>query len=123
MTTRSFRDLHVWKRGIELTEAIYRVTASFPKQEMYGLSSQLQRAAVSVPANIAEGHGRDSTREYLHHLSYSMGSIAELETLLEIALRLKYVSSAAMSEIVQETTALGKMIRAIQKALRNPADS
>jgi len=123
MTTKSFRDLHVWRRGIELTEAIYRVTATFPKQEMYGLSSQLQRAAVSVPANTAEGHGRDSTREYLHHLSYSMGSIAELETLLEIALRLKYVSSAAMSEIVQETTALGKMIRAIQKALRNPADS
>jgi hypothetical protein len=55
MTTKSFRDLHVWSRGIELTEAIYRVTATFPKQEMYGLSSQLQRAAVSVPANIAEG--------------------------------------------------------------------
>jgi len=119
MATRSFRDLHVWKRGIELTEAIYRLTAKFPKQEMYGLSSQLQRAAVSVPANIAEGHGRDSTREYLHHLSYSMGSLAELETLLEIASRLNYILAPALADVIRETTAIGKMIRAIQKSLRD----
>lgn len=83
----SFRELQMWQLGIELTDAVYDLTASFPKQELFGLSSQMQRAAVSVPANIAEGHGRSSTKDFLRHLSYARGSLAELQTLVEIASR------------------------------------
>jgi four helix bundle protein len=88
---RSHRDLLVWQRAMDLVEHCYRATTHLPKSEVYGLSSQLQRAAVSVPANIAEGHGRKSTRAYLHHLSIAYGSLAELETHIEIACRLKYL--------------------------------
>jgi four helix bundle protein len=87
----SYRDLMIWQHSVELAEQVYRLTQHFPKQEMYGLSVQIQKAAVSVPANIAEGHARDSTKEFLHHLSISLGSLAELETQLILAERLAYI--------------------------------
>lgn len=76
---------------MDIAEEVYRLTREFPKQELYGLASQIQRAAVSIPANIAEGHGRGTTREYLRFLSISRGSLAELETELMLAKRLGYV--------------------------------
>src|ERR1700722_14992428 len=88
---QSFRDLRVWQRGMEVVESVYRATQSFPKQELYGLTSQLRRAAVSIPANIAEGHCRQHIKEYLNFLSIAQGSIAELETEIEIAGRLNYL--------------------------------
>src|SRR5438874_2185875 len=87
----SYRDLIVWQKSLELAHAIYAATARFPKAELYALTSQIQRSAVSIPANIAEGHDRESTKEYLHHLSFSLGSLAELKTLLTLANRLNYV--------------------------------
>jgi four helix bundle protein len=90
MNLSSFRNWEVWKNGIDLARRAYRLTQSFPKTEDYVLSRQIQRATVSVPANIAEGHARGTTNEYLHHLSIARGSLAELETLLVLAEELTY---------------------------------
>ena len=87
---RSHRDLKVWSEALDLTEVIYRLTSTFPRHEQYGLTSQLCRAAVSVPANIAEGCARSGTKELLHFLSIVQGSLSEVDTLLEVASRLGY---------------------------------
>jgi four helix bundle protein len=81
---KSFRELRVWQQAIDLVEKIYLLTQNFPKQETYGLMSQLRRAVISVPSNIAEGHTREYIKEYLHHLSIAQASLAEVETQLEI---------------------------------------
>ena|SRR5688572_2033746 len=85
--------MRVWQAGMELAESIYQLTATFPAQEMYGLTSQLRRAAVSVPSNIAEGHTRESTKEYLHHISMAQASLAEVQTQVELAGRLGYAAA------------------------------
>ena len=100
---------------------VYEVTNGFPKSELYGLTSQIQRAAVSVPSNIAEGHARGSTREFLHFLTISLGSLAELETQLIIAQRLKYLDSAALDYLLESSNKLGKLLRSLQKSLKGKA--
>jgi four helix bundle protein len=112
-----FRELHVWQRGMDLVEAVYRVSAAFPKSELYGLTGQIRRAAVSIPSNIAEGHSRASTKEYLNHLSIAQAPLAELETQLEIAVRLKLVELPESKPIVDLTTVLGKQLRALRVAV------
>jgi four helix bundle protein len=97
---------------MELVESVYRATQSFPKHELYGLTSQLRRAAVSIPANIAEGHSREHIKEYLNFLSIAQGSIAELETEPEIAGRLGYISPEALASLMPELASLGRQIRA-----------
>jgi four helix bundle protein len=92
-----FRDLRVWQGGIDVVEAVYRASARFPKSEMSGLSAQVRRAAVSIPSNIAEGHARTSTKDYLHHISIAQASLAEVETQLEIAVRLGYIAPADLA--------------------------
>ncbi len=92
MPIRTYRNLDVWQRAIELVEAVYVLTSKFPPAEKYGLTSQIQRAAVSVAANIAEGYGRIHRGDYVHHLSISRGSLMEIETHLTLAARLKLVS-------------------------------
>ena len=82
---KGYRELQVWRLGMELAKEVYLLTRGFPKHETYGLSSQMQRAAVSIPANIAEGHAKDSTKDYLRHLSIARGSLAELDTHLILA--------------------------------------
>jgi four helix bundle protein len=110
--------LEAWKSAIELVEQIYEVSKVFPKTEIYGLTSQIRRAAVSVPANIAEGHGRDSTREYLHHVSIAMGSLAELETHVVIASRFRYVEKAVCDRLLETTDKVGRILRGLQKSLK-----
>ena len=117
MTVRSYRDLRVWKVGMDVVEMVYELTGSFTAQEKYGLASQLQRAAVSIPSNIAEGHARQHRGEYIHHLSFAQASIAEVETQLEIAVRLKYVSSDPAMRLREELDSLGKQLRTLRKAL------
>jgi len=90
---RSYRDLDVWELGMKLVREVYILTDTFPDREKYGLASQLRRAAPSVPSNIAEGHAKDSTKEYLRHLSIALGSLAEVETQLLLAESLDYCSS------------------------------
>jgi four helix bundle protein len=120
MQIRSFRDLRVWKAGIELVKSVYEQTSRFPRSEVYGLASQMQRAAVSVPSNIAEGHARESTKEYLQHLSITQASLAELETQVEIAMQLNYISEAPASRMVERMSSLGKQLFALRNALTNP---
>lgn len=117
MAINSFRDLRVWQAGMDLVEQVYRLTQMFPRQEIYGLTSQLQRAAVSVPSNIAEGHTREHTKEYLHHLSIAQASLAELETQLEIAGRLKYISLEQLGRTIRQATSLGKQLYALRNSL------
>jgi len=118
MDIRSYRDLLVWQRAMDLVAGVYQVTSSFPKHELYGLSGQTQRAAVSIPANIAEGHDRDSTKEYLRHVAIALGSLAELETLISISLRLKYTDVGTHNALQDECRTLGRMLRNLQRALR-----
>jgi four helix bundle protein len=117
-TVTSYRGLQVWQSGIELTHKVYLATQRFPKQEQYGIVSQMQRAVASIPANIAEGHTRDSTKEFLRHLSIALGSLAELETWLTIARRLNYVDLERTNSLVEHCDHLGRSLRNLQKALR-----
>jgi four helix bundle protein len=102
---------------MELVESVYRVTQAFPKQELYGLTSQLRRAAVSIPANIAEGQSRQHIKEYLNFLSIAQGSVAEVETEIEIAGRLGYIAPDAVGSILSQLASLGRQIRALRAAL------
>jgi len=114
---RSFRDLEVWHLGLELAETVYRCTARFPKAELFCLTSQMRRAAVSIPSNIAEGRARNSSREFLYFLSISRGSLAELETQLELAIRLDYADSDLQGARTQSDV-LGKMLNRLQSSIR-----
>jgi four helix bundle protein len=114
---KSFRELRVWQAAMNLVEKIYRVTQRFPKQETYGLVSQIQRAAVSIPSNIAEGHTREHIKEYLHHLSMAQASLAEVETQLEISGRLKYLLPDELKELFSEVNSLGRQMYALRNSL------
>jgi four helix bundle protein len=115
---QSFRDLLVWQRAIQLSVAIYRLTKDFPREEAFGLSSQIRRAAVSVPSNIAEGHGRLSTGEYRQFLGISRGSNFELQTQLEIARALGLGDSRLIDEAEGLSFEVGKMISGILNAIK-----
>jgi len=115
---KGFRELRVWQQGIEIVEEIYRVTERFPTHEVYGLANQLRRAAVSIPSNIAEGHAREHIKEYLNHLSIARASLAELETQIEIAVRLKYVATEQAKALLERSTSLAKQLYALRNALR-----
>ena len=106
----NFRKLDIWIDGIELADSTYLLTDSFPKNEVYGLSSQMQRAAVSVPSNIAEGAGKDSNRDFARFLSISLGSLYELETQVEIAYRRGYIDSPNYYSILPKLESLQKRI-------------
>ena len=115
---RSYRDLDVWKRGMQLTTLVYRLTASFPSSERFGLVPQLQRSAVSVPSNIAEGHQRDSTRDFSRFLSIGQGSLAELETQLILAAELGLAGRADIDPLLATCAELGRMLNGMQSKLR-----
>ena len=117
MTLHSFRDLRVWQGGMDLVEGVYCLTKAFPRHEVYGLASQMQRAAVSIPSNIAEGYVRQHRKEYLQHLSIAQASLAELDTQLEIAARLKYLSQAQAQPIQESMTSLGKQLYTLRASL------
>ena len=104
---------------MDVAEAAYRLTSKFPKHEIYGLTSQIQRAATSVPANIAEGHARETTKDFLRFLSIAQGSLAELETHLMLAQRFAYVDENELERIMQLTDETGKIIRGLQRSLKS----
>ena len=115
---RSYRDLKVWRRAVALTTTCYRLTTAFPKCETYGLTAQIRRSAVSVASNIAEGHGRRRTRDYLRFLSIANGSLMELETQFIIAGNLKYVTPDAGRRLLARSTEVGRMLAGLIRALR-----
>jgi four helix bundle protein len=119
MKLASYRELKVWQSGIEVAQSVYTLSQGFPKDELYGLTSQMRRAAVSVPANIAEGHARDSTKEFLHHISIALGSLAEVEMMLTLAETLGYCQPFHTAELFQRTDEEGKMLRGLQKRLKS----
>ena len=112
-----YSDLQVWQKAIGLVVEVYKLTAAFPREEKYGLINQMQRAAVSVPANIAEGRGRKSTNAFLNHLSIANGSLMELETHLQISLRLGYLVEQQVSDILLKTGEIGRMINGLRSSL------
>jgi four helix bundle protein len=112
-TIRSFKDLIVWQRSMDLAVSIYRTTQKLPASEQFGLTSQLRRAAVSIPSNIAEGYGRQSTGNYRQFLSISRGSLMELETQIDICERLKYLAQSDTENIFKEITEITKMLTSL----------
>lgn len=118
---RGYRELKVWQRSMDLVEESYRLTTTFPKHELYGLTSQLRRAAVSVAANIAEGHGRDHLREYLHFLSVANGSLMELETHLLIGRRMNYLLPDDEKSVLLCAAEVGRMLAGLVRALKRRA--
>ncbi len=114
----SHRDLLVWQKGMDLVEAIYRITQKLPSHEQFGLISQLRRAAVSIPSNIAEGYGRHSSGSYRQFLSTSRGSLLELETQIELCVRLNYLIQSDTSSILADITELSKMLTSLISKIR-----
>ena len=114
---KNFRELRVWQAAMMLVEKVYVLTHNFPKQETYGLTSQICRAAVSIPSNIAEGNTRGHLKEYLHHLSMAQASLADLETQLEIAVRLRYLLPKAVQQIQSDINSPGRQMYALRNAL------
>ena len=115
----SYRGLTVWQKAMDLAEMIFSLTSKLPREQVYGISAQIQRAANSVPSNIAEGHARKSTKEYLYHISVSLGSIAELETQLILCGRLKFLSEGEVRKALGLSDEIGKMLRGIQLGLKD----
>lgn len=115
---RSYRDLEVWQRSITLVEQAYKLTGSFPSTEKYGLSSQLQRAAVSISLNIAEGYGRSHRGDYLRFLSISKGSVAEVETLLIISVRLGFLTRDETVETWETCQQVAQMLSKLIASLK-----
>ena len=114
---RSYRDLVVWQKAMTLVTEVYRYTEAFPRTELYGLTSQLRRAAVSVPSNIAEGQGRSSTGEFKQFLGHARGSLLEVETQLEIAYRLKYLSEENCAILTRECSEVGRVLNGLMTSL------
>ena len=115
---RSYKDLLVWQKAIDITADAYKITKTFPSEERFGLSSQMQRAAVSIAANIAEGHGRGTRADYAHFLDMANGSVAELETLFIIVRKLAYCSDQQCSKMEGQLHEVGKMLGSLRNKLR-----
>jgi four helix bundle protein len=114
---RSYRDLKVWQMSMDLAELCYRTTRTFPRDELYGMTSQMRRAASSVPANIAEGHGRNSRGEYIQFLRIAQGSLKELETHALLAQRIGLADEKAVGPLLDKSDIVGKMLRALIRSL------
>ena len=117
----TFRDLRCWQKALDLTISIYSFTRQFPKEEVFGLSSQLRRAAVSVMSNIAEGKGRLSDRDSIRFLGNARGSLFEVESQIEVAEKLMYISAADAASLRAKASETGKLLNGLISALRSPS--
>ena len=118
MKIKSYKDLRIWQFGIEIVESIYKLTEAFPKEEVYVLTSQMRRASISIPSNIAEGFARQYNREYIQFLYIAFGSCIELETHLEIVKKLKYNTVDKINEISDKLNHLTRMIMSLIKKIK-----
>jgi four helix bundle protein len=123
MSGKNYQDLIAWNRAMDLVETVYRESAAIPGEERYGLTAQMRRAAVSVPANIAEGQGRRTDGEFLNHLSVAHGSVRELETHAMIAARLEYLEPSAVSTILASAAEVGRLVAALGNAVSHRQSS
>ena len=119
MPVNSHKDLVVWQKAIQLCKVVYGVTEKFPKEEIYGITSQMRRSIVSIPSNIAEGRSRNTTKDFLHFLSIALGSASELETQIEISKELSFLSEQKYIEINSLLTEVSKMIVGLIKKLNS----
>ena len=115
---RSYKDLVAWQKSMELVTAVYRASQGFPKEEIFGLVSQIRRSAVSVPSNIAEGHARTSKKEFQYFLSNARGSLAELETQLTIAHQLAYIDETRINQLLDRLGEVGRILNGLLTALK-----
>ncbi len=122
MGLQSYRDLIAWQKAMDLVEEVHRVTRNWPSDERYELTSQVRRAAVSVPANIAEGQGRSGSKELLHHLSIANGSLHEAETHLLIAKRLAYLDGQTCDGFLRQTAEVGRLLYGLCRSITAQAN-
>jgi four helix bundle protein len=122
MGLKSFHELVAWQKAMDLTESVYRETATLPHAEIYGLTSQMRRASVSIPSNIAEGQARNTRGEFIQYLGHAMGSLAELETQAELARRLSILSGSAHQKLSLQIDEVGRLLNGLKRSLRSPTD-
>lgn len=115
---RSYKDLLAWQKSMDLVTAVYRASQGFPKEEIFGLVSQIRRSAVSMPSNIAEGHARTSRKEFQYFLSNARGSLAQLETQLTIAHQLAYIDEAGINQLLDRVGEVGRILNGLLTALK-----
>ena len=120
---QNYRDLIAWQKAMDLVEAVYAATASFPSDERFGLTSQVRRAVVSVPSNIAEGQGRRSRNEFVHFLSVAHGSLREVETQLLIAMRLHYLDEGTGESVLAVSDEVGRLISGLARSLERSSSN
>lgn len=120
---RSHRDLIVWQKAMDLVVTVYRATETFPKAETYGLTSQIRRAVTSIPANIAEGQGRRLSKEFVYFLANARGSLWELDTHLESAMRLGFLNSATHHELQSQMDEVGRMLNGLMRSVSNSSNT
>ncbi|QOG04204.1 four helix bundle protein [Flavobacterium sp. MDT1-60] len=116
---KTFRDLLIWQKSMNLVTEIYQLTNSFPKEEIYGLTSQIRRSAISIPSNIAEGYGRDGNTDYLRFLNISISSLFEIQTQLEISYNLKYINQIQFNKTNGESREIERMLSAFIRKIKD----
>jgi four helix bundle protein len=116
--TRPHRQLDVWKKSLLFAKKVYLVTSKYPPAEIYGLVSQMRRATISVPSNLAEGAARRSKKEFLHFINIAQGSLSELDTQIELSIMLNYVSKEAYDELMEELKTISKMLFGLSRSLK-----
>ena len=121
--TQTYRDLIAWQKAMALVTEVYQVTRTFPKDELYGLTSQLRRSAVSVPSNLAEGHGRNSRKEFHQFVGQARGSLVEVETQLEIAMNLGYLRKDVAVALLDKASEVGRVVNGLRDWSASRADS
>lgn len=114
----TFRDLLIWQKSMILVTEIYQLTNSFPKEEIYGLSSQIRRSSISIPSNIAEGYGRDGNKDYLKFLNIAIASLFEMQTQLEISFNLKYITEIQFNKIHEESREIERMLSSFTRKIK-----
>jgi four helix bundle protein len=117
MKVKNYQELIAWQKAMDLVEEVYLASRSFPREELYGLTSQLRRAAVSIPSNVAEGQGRRTTPDFLRHLSIAYGSLRELETQILIATRLGYLAQGKCYEVMNTAGEVGRLLNGLTSSL------
>ena len=120
---KSHRDLEVWKQAMDLVEQCYRLSERFPRSEEFGSRAQLRRSSISVPSNLAEGHGRSTTGDFVRHVSIAHGSLMELETQILIACRLHYLESVDTEALLERTEDISRMLSSLKRGLRERTES
>ena len=117
MKVKNYQELIVWQKAMDLVEDVYKASRNFPREEIYALTSQVRRAAVSIPSNIAEGQGRRTTSDFVRHLSIAYGSLREVETQILIAIRLRYLTQRNTEEVMKLAGEVGRLLNGLMNSL------